>query len=187
MKNHFSPQSSRAKLEQDNGHLANSQWKLLFDLRLNHCFVLKCKKFTGTRQMYALCLSCLIVFPRTQAWRLVPQDWPAAMRLRGRAWEIRCSGGSGDRNKRKSTNMPGNRLNKLLSTVWPITWHKKCRKLSPWKCFLQSRGFSYLPSTHTSQSLFFHRVVKIEHLTLRAAILVWYVPREVGPKMSPTP
>lgn len=36
------------------------------------------------------------------------------------------------------------RLNKLLSTVWPITWHKKCRKLTLWKCFFQSHGFSYL-------------------------------------------
>lgn len=39
MKKHFSPQSSRANVELDNGHLANSQLKLLFDLRLNHCFV----------------------------------------------------------------------------------------------------------------------------------------------------
>ena len=48
MKNHFSPQSSRADLELDNGHLANSQRKLLFDLRLNHCFV---TGFAGSLQL----------------------------------------------------------------------------------------------------------------------------------------
>ena len=46
---------------------------------------------------------------------------------------------------------------------------------------------TFLDTPRPSQTPFFHKVVKIEHLALRATILVSNVLREAGPKMSLTP